>query len=182
MFEKNLCFLIVGFGVWYQIIHLDFVVQIFPYFTSFVSLLMCLYDLRVSLCMRCIEFPTVIANSSLNTFNFINLCFIYIYSAFTSFETILLGTYKFKDCSIFLVNWTLFIVIFTILSETSVTKSCISESDMAAQAVWGWNFPGVYFPIPFFSALLGTGLLSVNLVNGRQLILVLLKKKKQSFC
>ena len=39
MFEKNLCFLIVGFGILYQIINLDFVVQIFPYFTSFVNLL-----------------------------------------------------------------------------------------------------------------------------------------------
>ena len=51
---------------------------------------------------------------------------------------------------------------------------------MTAPAMWGWNFPGVYFPLPFFSALLGTGVLSVNLVNGRQLTLVLLKKKKNA--
>lgn len=94
MFEKNLCFLIIGFGILYQIINLDFAIQIFPYFTSFVNLLMCLYDLRVSLCMRYIEFATVIANLSFNTFSFINLWF--IYSAFIYFKAILLGACKFR--------------------------------------------------------------------------------------
>lgn len=42
-------------------------------------------------------------------------------------------------------------------------KVCISESDMATPAVWGWDLPDIYFPIPFRSTLLCTDVLSVTL-------------------
>lgn len=75
------------------------------YFTNFVNLLICFHDLNINLWLRYVEFLTVMANLSFNTWNFSNLSF--ACSAFTLLEAILLGTYTFKDCYIFLVSWVL---------------------------------------------------------------------------